>query len=111
MIIRKKNTHEGRTIDAAQAEVLAQALKALSNPARLRIVALLAKNGERTVGDIAATLGYSQAATSQQLAALRLAGQVKVRRAGGFRFYDVSVPDLITLLDCLVRCCRTHGPR
>jgi ArsR family transcriptional regulator len=95
-------------LDAAHAEVLAEVLRALANPTRLRLVAYLLCHGESTVGELARELGTAQAATSQALGALRLGGQVCVRRAGGFRYYSAAVPDLAVLLTCLSRCCRLH---
>lgn len=90
-----------------EAERMAEALKTLGNPTRLRIMALLACSGERTVNEIGRTLDLPQAVVSQQLATLRLHGQVKVRPEGGFRHYSVAVSQVGELLSCLVRCCET----
>ena len=64
--------------DGERAEALAAVMRALGNPARLRVMACLCA-GERSVGEISRTVGLSQAATSQQLSALRLHGLVRVR--------------------------------
>ncbi len=93
----------------ARAEMLADVLRSLANPTRLRLVARLAEDGERTVGDLSRALDLTQAATSQGLAALRLGGLVRVRREGGFRYYDLAVPDLAALVRCLTSCCRARG--
>lgn len=90
---------------------LAMVLRALGNPARLRIVAYLLGAGERPVGEIARELGLAQAVTSQQLAALRLHGLVRVRRDGGFRRYEIALPAMADLVGCLARCYDEHAGR
>ena len=70
--------------DPERAERAAVMLKALGNPTRLRLVAILSERGEHTVGDLVATLGLPQAHVSQQLSILRLHKLVAVRRKGGF---------------------------
>ena len=97
--------------DLERAGVLAGMLKALGNPARLRILAYLLGCGERTVTDISASLGLAQAVTSQQLSALRLHGLLQVRRDGGFRRYSVALPVVGDLVGCLARCYEEHGGR
>ncbi|MBI5503051.1 MAG: helix-turn-helix transcriptional regulator [Deltaproteobacteria bacterium] len=97
--------------DRERAGVLAGVLRALGNPARLRILAYLLGCGERTVTDISASLGLAQAVTSQQLSALRLNGLLQVRRDGGSRRYSVALPVVGDLLGCLARCYEEHGGR
>ncbi|MEI4280828.1 metalloregulator ArsR/SmtB family transcription factor [Klenkia terrae] len=71
----------------------AQALDALGDPTRRRILELLAGT-ERTVGELVAGLQergrISQPAVSQHLAALRDAGLVRVRPEGTRRFHAVD---------------------
>jgi DNA-binding transcriptional ArsR family regulator len=75
--------------------VKAQVLSALANPRRLEIVDRLAK-GEKTVSQLAAVLGVAQAATSQHLAVMRMAGVVDTRRVGNRIYYRLSNPGLAT---------------
>jgi DNA-binding transcriptional ArsR family regulator len=56
-------------------------LKLLAHEGRLEILCLLADGG-RTVGDIAASLGLTQSAVSQQLMRLRAEGLVVAKREG-----------------------------
>jgi DNA-binding transcriptional ArsR family regulator len=56
-------------------------LKALANPARLRMLELLAE-GEMSVSDLAAALRMSQPRASWHLALLRRGGAVRQRRDG-----------------------------
>ena len=95
---------EPRKVDKA-----AGLLKALGHPARLRIVAHLCCHGERSVGDLGRELDLPQAALSQQLGILRMNGLVSVRRAQGFRFYSLAVPQTTQLLHCISTCALVTG--
>lgn len=65
------------------------ALKALANPARLRI-ALHLLDGEKGVSEIEGELGLKQPNLSQYLAELREAGLVKTRREARNVFYALA---------------------
>ncbi|HET6451919.1 MAG TPA: metalloregulator ArsR/SmtB family transcription factor [Spirochaetia bacterium] len=82
---------------------LADVLKALAHPERLRIVAALSEE-EQTVTDLAARLGLPQAVVSQQLRILRMSGLAAVERLGGFARYRLGEPRLRDLLACLEGC-------
>ena len=73
-------------------DAVAERLRALANPARLRI-ALRLLDGECAVGAIEAELGLRQPALSQQLAVLREAGLVAARRDARAVFYGLSEPE------------------
>ena len=75
--------------------VKAQVLSALANPRRLEIVDILAR-GEMTVSELAVSMSLAQAATSQHLAVMRMAGVVETRRAGTRVYYRLSNPRLAT---------------
>jgi DNA-binding transcriptional ArsR family regulator len=62
------------------------ALRAIADPIRRKILALVWRN-ERTAGDIAARFEVSQPAISQHLKVLRETGLVGVRRVGTRRYY------------------------
>ena len=64
-------------------------LKALAHEGRLMILCHLA-NGERTVTELERLLAQRQAAVSQQLARLRLAGLVESRREGKAIYYRLA---------------------
>ncbi|MBR9975605.1 MAG: metalloregulator ArsR/SmtB family transcription factor [Bacteroidetes bacterium] len=61
--------------------------KALSDGARLRIVALLSDAGELCVCDIEKVLGFSQPKVSRHLSYLKRAGLVRSRRHGVWMYY------------------------
>jgi DNA-binding transcriptional ArsR family regulator len=63
-----------------------QALRAIADPGRRRILALV-RDGERSAGTIAAEFDVSWSAVSQHLRVLREAGLVSERREGTKRFY------------------------
>ena len=63
----------------AEADGLAEQLRALAEPNRLQIIALL-RESERCVCEIEAALGLSQSLVSNHLRVLRRAGLVQARR-------------------------------
>jgi DNA-binding transcriptional ArsR family regulator len=89
-----------RPLPAGEAEHLADAIGAFAAPSRLRLLwAML--DGERSVEELAAETGMTQAATSQQLRILREARLVHVRRAGRRAFYELHdhhVPELLAAM-------------
>ncbi len=76
----------------ADLDAAAERLRALANPARLRI-ALRLLDGECAVGDIETGLSLRQPALSQQLAVLREAGLLTARRASRAVIYSLSEPE------------------
>ncbi|MDW7774431.1 MAG: metalloregulator ArsR/SmtB family transcription factor [Desulfobulbaceae bacterium] len=72
-----------------------QLCKALTQPARLRILVLLSE-GERCVCDLVEVLGMPQSTVSRHLAVLRNAGWVTERRQGVWMYYRLTAdgPDL-----------------
>jgi DNA-binding transcriptional ArsR family regulator len=81
---------------------------ALAHPTRLRIVELLLE-GEKTVNDIAATLGVLQSGTSQHLAILTRAGVLVVEQRGSSRYYRVRGPRVARILTLIEEFCTVHG--
>lgn len=64
-----------------------QLFKALGDESRVRILHLLWRNHEMVVGDLEQVLDFTQTKTSRQLAYLRNAGLVGVRRLDNWMFY------------------------
>jgi DNA-binding transcriptional ArsR family regulator len=100
-----------RLLDPEFAAQRAAVLRALGNPVRLRIVALLIDSGEATVGAMAEALELPQSSISRQLAWLRLNELVGVRREGPFSYYSIAIPQLAELLGCLESCYRENAGR
>jgi DNA-binding transcriptional ArsR family regulator len=81
----------------------AEVLKALANPARLRIVNILAR-GERTVTELCERSGLKQSLVSQQLKILRLNNIVSSRKEVPHTYYSLKERNVIRMLTCLSRC-------
>ncbi len=88
---------------AEKAEKMAELMKAVAHPLRLRIVALLCSGDER-VTEICETLGVKQALVSQQLRILRMGGLVKVTKENGASRYTLAEPKLKNLIKCASDC-------
>lgn len=91
--------HEGgfvRYVDAARAARLdaeeRQFLALVRRPPALRILVLLAAEGELTQGDITRRLGLAKASTSYHLRALLEAGVARVREESRHRHYSLAQP-------------------
>lgn len=69
---------------------LAQTLKALSDPIRLRIILLLQAKGELCVCDLMAVLKLPQSTVSRHLAYLKRSCWVDIRRNGVWMYYTLS---------------------
>jgi DNA-binding transcriptional ArsR family regulator len=78
-------------------ELKAELFRALANPARIRILEVLAV-GERSVGVLQPLVGIEASHLSQQLGVLRRAGLVASRKEGSSVFYSISDPELVELL-------------
>jgi ArsR family transcriptional regulator len=86
-------------LDLAAGEA-AEMLKALSNPARLRLLCALLP-GERCVSELEQVLGASQSYVSGQLARLRAEGLVACVRDGRQVRYRIADPRLDPILTSL----------
>ena len=94
----------------SELDVATERLRALANPARLRI-ALRLLDGECAVGAIEAELGLRQPALSQQLAVLREAGLIAARRDARAVIYALSEPDGAALVRGLAAGLGLAAPR
>jgi DNA-binding transcriptional ArsR family regulator len=93
------------TIDAARAEHLAEVLKAVAHPLRLRIIAILCDDDEHVNG-LAERLRTPQPIVSQQLRILRSHGLVAATREDGFARYRLEESALRELVCCMEWCRR-----
>ena len=82
-----------------------QVFKALSDESRVRLLHLLWRNQEMVVGDLEQVLDFTQTKTSRQLAYLKNAGLVGVRRLDNWMFYFLKeetadfLQQLLTLME------------
>jgi len=86
-----------RPLGAPEAEELAETLKALGSPGRLRLLTELL-DGDRTVERLAAAAGLSLSATSHHLRLLRSLRLVRARRDGRHVYYALHDHHLADLL-------------
>ncbi len=76
---------------------ISRLLRAISQPARLRILWAIGP-GEACVCHLEALLGMRQAYISQHLMALRKARLLTTRRDGRYVFYQLKTPQLLGLI-------------
>jgi DNA-binding transcriptional ArsR family regulator len=88
-------------LDSKAVETAARMLKCLGHPLRLRVLDLLERKGELTVGDIQEALGLEQAVCSQHLSLMRDKGILSRRKEGVNVFYRLGDPRALTVLDCV----------
>lgn len=78
----------------------AQLCATMANPIRLEIIDLL-RDGERSVGELAAGAETSQANMSQHLNVMRQRGIVDTRREGVTIYYRLTNPKMLKAFDIL----------
>ncbi|NVO16333.1 MAG: winged helix-turn-helix transcriptional regulator [Rhodoplanes sp.] len=84
-------------------------LRALASPHRLMMVCAMIEH-ERSVGELAETLGMRIANVSQHLTLLRKDGLVTARRDGQTIWYAIASPEARELLTALHRIYCTPAP-
>jgi ArsR family transcriptional regulator len=85
--------------------VINDAFKALADPTRRQVLALLRKAGELSAGDLAKQFDMTKPTMSHHFAVLKDAGLVKSRREGQQIFYSLNttvVEDVVALFLDLV---------
>jgi ArsR family transcriptional regulator len=92
-----RRTSSVRQLVLPISELKADLFRALSHPARIRILETLSV-GERSVGEMQPEIGIELSHLSQQLGVLRRAGLVASRKEGQSVFYSVKDPLVTQLL-------------
>ncbi len=87
-----------RPDDRPLSEVKAELFRALAHPARVRVLEVLAADGERTVSELQPLVGIESSHLSQQLGVLRRAGLVSSRKEGSTVVYSLRDPLVVELL-------------
>ncbi len=95
-------------IDQATLERVANTLKAVAHPVRLRIIELL-EDREMCVNELIDSLGTKPAITSQQLGLMKDRGVLSSRRDGNHVYYRVSNPNVLRVIDCIREHCEQQG--
>ena len=102
----------GGPLEAAEAETLAEAMRAFGTTSRLRLLWAM-RDEEHTVEELVAATRMTPSAASQQLRLLRQAQLVAVRRAGRhayYRLHDHHVAELLTAIRSHHEHARTGRP-
>ena len=108
-MVKKRNKEKVRAgaksiLRDSEIERHAELLKALANPARLRIVNILAQ-GERSVTGLCELTGLKQSLVPQQLKILRLNDIVQCHKEVPHTYYSLKEMQVISMLNCLNKCC------
>ena len=77
-------------LSPGDADLLAQRFKALSDPARLRLLSLIASCGEVCACELVDTVGISQPTVSHHLKVLHDAGLLERQRRGKWVHYKIA---------------------
>jgi ArsR family transcriptional regulator len=78
------------TLSAAEAEATASLFRALGDPARVRLVNILATSGTVCVCDLQEPLGLSQPTVSHHLKKLADAGLIEREQRGRWAYYSLA---------------------
>ena len=79
-------------------KVIAKLFDGFADPTRMSILALLARHGETTVGEIVEAVGATQGRVSIHLQCLAWCGYVKGRREGRYAYYSISDERVLQML-------------
>jgi DNA-binding transcriptional ArsR family regulator len=82
-------------------ERMANVLRVLAHPQRLKIVELLDEGRELPVHELTDAMAVPQATVSQHLNRMRAAGLLAGRRRGKEVWYRIADPDSLTVLNCI----------
>lgn len=91
----------GSALSEGEAEELATAFKVLADPARLRLLSMIASADEACACDLVAPLGKSQPTVSHHLAVLTDAGLLQREKRGKWAWYRAVPERLAVLRDAL----------
>ena len=81
-----------------QPDLVAKYFRVLADATRIRILALLADGGERSVGELIGELGQAQSKVSNHLACLRWCGFVETRREHRTVYYSAADERVLEIL-------------
>jgi DNA-binding transcriptional ArsR family regulator len=80
-------------------DLVAKYFRGLGDPTRVRILDLLRRDGEQTVGELVARLGLPQPKVSNHLACLRWCGFLEARREGRLVYNGIADSRVTAMLD------------
>ncbi len=80
---------------------MAEVIKLIGHPQRLRILEYLDIHGESSVNAIVEGIAGQQGAVSQNLNKMRLAGIISSRRDSRQVLYKIAAENAVTILNCM----------
>jgi DNA-binding transcriptional ArsR family regulator len=103
-----KSTSRSRPLPAALLHRMADVLKVLAHPDRLKLIELLERESTAPVFRLMEVSGLPQAVVSQHLTHMRRVGLVANERRGKEVWYRIQDRSALTILDCIRK---NHGAR
>ena len=100
---------EFNELNPERLEKVANMLKAIAHPLRIKIVGCLEDGERRTVTEIHTQLGIEQSTASHHLGILKDRGVLASRRQGKNTWYLLKHENLKTILNCVSSCCQDQG--
>jgi len=91
-------------MDAQKLERIADILKCIAHPVRLRVMELLQQQEPRTVSEIRTALGIEQSLLSHHLTKMKDKGILQAVRQGKHIHYQLTDRQLTKLFDCMEKC-------
>jgi len=83
--------------------LMAEALKAIAHPVRLRVIEVL-KGKELSVTDIQYALSIKQSITSQHLNSMKSRGVLSSRKVGNVVYYSILNKNILKIITCIKSC-------
>jgi DNA-binding transcriptional ArsR family regulator len=95
-----------RNISLEKLDFIANTLKVVSHPIRIKIIEVLENNAELSVQDISKLIGENieQSLLSHHLIKMKNNNIIESKKIGQFVFYKLKLKELSNLLDCMEKC-------
>ena len=100
-VMKAKSKSCSQDLSVEELGRMAQVLKLLAHPHRLKIIDLLESGGDAPVHRLMDRLNLPQAATSNHLKKMRRVGLVECRRQGKEIWYSLGDPRSLAILNCM----------
>lgn len=91
-------------LDIAKLDKVAEILKAVAHPIRIKVIELLGYSQELTVSEIYETLGTEQSLTSHHLTKMKDKGVLNCRRDGKNIYYSLADSKITNVITCIENC-------
>lgn len=91
----------GKSLPDEFLNYVAETIKVLGHPLRLRIIEILDIKGRQSQQELVDQLQCQQAAASQHLTKMKQANIISCERCGKQVFYEISAVSATTILNCI----------